>query len=396
MKKFFPFASLVLCHSLVSAPVFAADDFSQCVAQLKKQAAAEGLKPDTVAALDQVKLIHRAVKFDRKQPEFSTPFNEYYGKRVTDWRVQKGRQLLNEYRPLLTKLTKEYGVPAQYLVAFWGLETNFGSYKGKMPVLDSLATLACDHRRSQFFTTQLMEALKLKQEFHFSADKMVGSWAGAVGHTQFMPSTYMEYAVDGDGDGVIDLWDSTPDALTSAANFLSKLGWKRDERWGREVKLPENFDFTHLGAKQKLPLKEWAKLGLTQANGWPLATPDMEAALYLPLGHAGPAFLAYANFDVIMRWNRSVFYAISVGELANQINGGGKIIAKMPDMPRVTRDTYKLMQQKLDSLGYNVGKPDGILGAKSKAGIRQFQKSKGLVADGFPDVETLKALGITI
>ncbi len=395
MLKSIPLATALI---LSSSAVYAADEqpnWASCVAELQQTAKAEGLSQQTIEnTLANVKYVPRVIELDQKQPEFSTSFENYFSKRVTDWRVEQGRKLYREHKVLLQQLAKEYGVPPQYLLAFWGLETNFGSYKGKMSVLDSLATLACDPRRSRYFTTELMQALKLKERYNFAEADMVGSWAGAMGHTQFMPSAYAKYAVDGNGDGKADLWNSTEDALTSAANFLQNLGWKRNERWGREVTLPDNFSYAHLGKAESQPLTRWAELGITQTNGTALSTPDMQAALYLPSGHTGPAFLGYDNFDVIMRWNRSTFYAIAVGHLADRINGAVPLKVTPPKMPNLSRARVKELQNQLNHLGYDVGKADGILGAKSVKGLQSFQKSQGLVADGYPDEATFKALKV--
>ncbi|WP_083699886.1 lytic murein transglycosylase [Shewanella sp. UCD-KL12] len=372
-----------------------ANDFASCVVKLKETAQQQGLSQDTIDnTLANVKYVSRVIELDKKQPEFSQTFDNYFSKRVTDWRVQQGRKMLKENKVLLEQLQDTYGIPPQYLMAFWGLETNFGSYKGKMPVLDSLATLACDPRRSKYFTGELMKALKLKEKYDFDASQMVGSWAGAMGHTQFMPSAYTHYAVDGDGDGKADLWNSTADALTSAANFLNQLGWQRNERWGREVSLPENFDYDYLGKAKSQSLIEWQKLGVMQSNGGALSTPDMNAALYLPAGYTGPAFLGYKNFDVIMRWNRSIFYAIAVGHLADRINGGVSLVVSPPKQDNLSRARVKTLQAKLNAKGFDVGKPDGVMGTNSKAGLRAYQKSIGLVADGFPSEATFKAIGV--
>ncbi|MCF1428613.1 MAG: lytic murein transglycosylase [Shewanella sp.] len=369
--------------------------FAQCLRELQQKARTEGIDEAIVTGtLGKLTMVDRIIKLDRKQPEFTQTFAGYFNKRVTDGRVEQGRKLLKEHRPLLDKLTKEYGVPPQYLVAFWGMETNFGGYKGKMPVLDSLATLACDHRRSDYFTQELIQVLKLKQKYGFSSEQMVGSWAGAMGHTQFMPSTYANYAVDHDGDGKADLWNSTDDALSSAAHFLQQQGWQRNERWGREVVLPAGFDYGLLSDGQTRSLKQWTELGLTQANGGKLPALDMQATLQLPAGASGPAFLTYSNFDVIMRWNRSVFYALSVGHLADRIIGAGKLKVAPPKQTPLSRETLKQLQTKLNELGYEVGKPDGILGPKSIAGLRAYQLSQGLVADGYPQPQTLQKLGI--
>lgn len=395
MLKSIPLATALI---LSTSAAYAADEqpnWASCVAELQQTAKAEGLSQQTIdTTLANVKYVPRVIELDQKQPEFSTSFENYFSKRVTDWRVEQGRKLYSEHKVLLQKLAKEYGVPPQYLLAFWGLETNFGSYKGKMSVLDSLATLACDPRRSRYFTTELMQALKLKERYNFAEADMVGSWAGAMGHTQFMPSAYAKYAVDGNGDGKADLWNSTEDALTSAANFLQNLGWKRNERWGREVTLPENFSYAHLGKAESQTLTRWAELGITQTNGAPLSTPDMQAALYLPSGHTGPAFLGYDNFDVIMRWNRSTFYAIAVGHLADRINGAVALKVTPPKMPNLSRARVKELQNQLNRVGYDVGKADGILGSKSVKGLQSFQKSQGLVADGYPDEATFKALKV--
>ncbi|MEL4428825.1 lytic murein transglycosylase [Shewanella mangrovisoli] len=371
--------------------------FPTCVANLQERARTEGLSEatiqDTVASLQ---FVPKVIELDQAQPEFSQTFNNYFTKRATDWRVNEGRRLLKKHRALLDKLAQEYGVPPQYILSFWGLETNYGSYKGKMSVLDSLATLACEPRRSGYFTTELMQALKLKEKYGFDKSTMVGSWAGAMGHTQFMPSAYAKYALDGDGDGKADLWNSTEDALTSAANFLQHLGWQRNERWGREVILPRNFSYENLGAKQAQPLSQWAAQSVVQSNGLPLPAIDMKAALYLPSGHTGPAFLGYENFNVIMRWNRSEFYAITVGHLADRINGGEPLKVAPPEQPRLSREQIKQLQTKLNESGFDVGKPDGVLGRNSSAGIQAFQRSKNMIADGFPSPEVFGALGISL
>ncbi len=378
-------------------PVQEHPDFATCVINLQQKAKTAGISQQIIdTTVANLKFVPRVIELDNQQPEFTTSFGDYFDKRVTPWRVEQGRKMMAKHESLLTKLTKEYGVPGQYIVAFWGLETNFGSYKGSMPVLDSLATLACDPRRSDYFTGELLQALKLKQQYNFADNKMVGSWAGAMGHTQFMPTNYRKYAVDGDGDGIADLWNSEVDALTSAANFLQHLGWKADERWGREVLLPVDYPFAYLGGKHPLPLVKWQALDIKKSNGQPLSTPDMQAALYLPAGHTGPAFLGYDNFNVIMRWNRSEFYAIAVGHLADRINGGAELTRAVPKQPRLSRETVKQLQQKLNDAGFDVGKPDGILGRNSVLGLQAFQQQKGLIADGFPDEQTFNALGIKL
>ncbi len=284
-------------------------------------------------------------------------------------------------------------MPPQYLVAFWGLETNFGAYFGKVPVPDSLATLACDQRRSGFFTGELMQALHIIDAGDITADRMVGSWAGAMGHVQFMPSVFQKYAVDADHDGRRDLWDSVPDALASAANFLHGLGWQRGLRWGREARLPDSFDYGLTGLGQHRPLSQWVSMGVTDAWGRPLPRLDIDAAVLVPSGHKGPAFLVYHNFDVIMGWNRSQFYALSVGRLADEIAGGGPLRQPPPaDAMRVSRDQVRELQVELARLGFDVGKPDGIFGPATRRALSRFQQQRNLVADGNLDAEALDAV----
>lgn len=367
-------------------------DFPQCIDALQQQAKERGLQENLISLLDDVNKVERVIQLDRNQPEFVQTFSGYFGRRVTDYRIQKGRELLAKHRPLLNQLTQEYGVPPQYLIAFWGLETNFGGYLGKIPTLDSLATLACDPRRKTFFTSELFTALELISQHDLDVSDMRGSWAGAMGHTQFMPSAYSQYAVDGDNDGRADLWNSIPDALTSAANFLKNLGWESQLRWGREVKLPNGFEYANLGLDQKFPLAHWRTLGVLDTAERPLADVDIEAALLAPSGQHGPQFLVYNNFKVIMRWNNSQFYALSVGRLADRINGAGKLHQPIPKTKALTKQQVEMMQSNLIDLGFDPGGIDGQLGPATSAAIRAFQQSQQQVADGFATVEIVNSL----
>ncbi len=373
-------------------------DFAQCLQGFSATAKAAGISTNTINnSLMKARLNKNVLELDRKQPEFTTSFADYFNRRVTEQRVSQGRALLQKHNALLAKVEAEYGVPAPYLLAFWGLETNYGGFFGNIPVIDSLATLACDTRRRSFFTTELVNALKILDEGAIAPNKMIGSWAGAMGHVQFMPSSFLKNAVDFDGDNKRDLWNSTPDALASAANFLRNLGWQTSERWGREVKLPANFPFLEAGLKNSKSLAEWAKMGITRADNTPLPVTNVNASLLVPAGHQGPAFLVYDNFNVIMRWNRSEFYAIAVGQLADQIAGGGKLIQPPPEnVPRLHRDQVITLQEQLNRKGFDAGTPDGILGPGTRRAISEFQDQQGMVADGFPGREVLGLLGIKI
>lgn len=388
--------SFFLIHHAGAAEV-TADDFEACKVQWQTLATDAQLSDDTIdKVIPSLKIQQRVLELDKRQPEFVQTFPGYFSKRVTKWRVEKGQAMYKKHKALLKGLNDKYGIPPHYLLSFWGLETNFGSYKGKMPVLDSLATLACDKRRSAYFTQELMVALRLMERENIEQANMVGSWAGAMGHTQFMPSAYINYAVDGDDDGQVNLWESEEDALTSAANFLAQLGWKPGYRWGREVQLSEDFDFESAGIQKKRTMTEWAKLGVFQADGSALPKADIQAYLVVPSGSEGPAFLAYTNFNVIMRWNNSEFYAIAVGHLADRIAGASPLVQPLPDLPAYSRKQIQQLQRLLNENGYDVGVPDGIIGPATRKGIRAFQTAESLTADGFPSLSVMEKIGVKV
>ena len=378
----------------LSFPSHAQTDFPQCISALTSQAKAQGISQATIdKTLKRAKQREQVVKLDRNQPEFLATFADYYSKRVNDWRITKGREKFAEHREFLQTLTNQYGIPGQYLMSFWGLETNYGGYKGKIPTIDALATLACEPRRKTFFTNELLTMLDIVQNQSLDVATMKGSWAGAMGHTQFMPTTYAQYAIDGDGDGNIDLFNSERDALASAANFLHKLGWEPGYRWGREITLPRDFDYSLADRKIKKPLSFWRQQGVKTVYGHDLPDIDYTASVIVPSGHNGPIFLAYKNFHIIMRWNASQSYAIAVGKLAEQINNAPGLVASFPEATPILRDEAKTLQRHLQSLGYNVNGIDGIIGSGTRAAIRAFQLDNGMIADGFahPDVFTKAA-----
>lgn len=379
-----------------TVPQMTPQDFAQCVVRLQQTAQAQGVPARVVSDVaGKLQYVPRVIELDRRQPEFTETFANYIGQRITERNIDKGRALLAEHRVLLDKLQQQYGVPGHVLVAFWGLETHFGGYLGKMLVLDNLATLACDPRRSDYFTSELMAALHLVADFHLQPSTMQGSWAGAMGHTQFMPSAYRRYGVDGDGDGRIDLWNSVPDALTSAANFLQGLGWKRDQLWGREVALPTGFAYELAGAKNARVVDAWKQMGVSNAYGGELIDGSVNAALLVPAGYLGPKFLVYPNFEVILRWNRSEYYAVAVGYLADRLRGAPELKQPPPaDAPRLSAATVTAMQNRLNTLGFDVGTPDGVLGPATRQAIRSYQVQQKLVADGFPSLSLLSSLGV--
>lgn len=389
------YLGILFCVLLGPQYVMAQDaGFAACILELQDRARGEKLSAWVVEdVLGNLQQQQRVIELDRSQPEFTQTFADYLYRRVTPERIERGQLLLDKYDGFLAELTRKYGVPGRYLVAFWGLETNFGSYLGNMPTLDSLATLACDQRRSEFFTGELMQALELLERESLSPADMRGSWAGAMGHTQFMPSAYNRYAIDGDGDGRVNLWRSEQDALASGANFLANLGWQQGERWGREVRLPDDFPYATTGLNNSQPLKYWRNLGVSFVDGARLPDVDMRASLLVPAGHTGPAFLVYSNFNVILRWNRSEYYALSVGLLADRLIGAGPL-AQPPSTEEaaLSRDTVEQMQQQLNQLGFDAGEIDGVMGSLTQAALREFQASSGMIADGYPDRATLCAL----
>ena len=380
----------VISSSKASGP---AASFQQCISELQDRALLSGVSQNVVTeVLGKARYREKIISLDRNQPEFVQTFTDYFTKRVTPWRLQKGQQMLAKHRDFLAKLTRQYGVPGTYLLAFWGLETNFGSYKGTSPVIDSLATLACDQRRSGYFSSELIQALLLLERETLQVNDMVGSWAGAMGQTQFMPSAYMKYAQDGDHDGQINLWSSEQDALASAANFLQHLGWQSGYKWGREVSLPEGFDYQLAGKDNSQSLSFWARQGITQTDGSALGAGELQGALLIPAGHQGPVFLAYQNFDVILGWNNSEYYAIAVGHLADRIAGKNPLSKDLPVLPNYTSSEMQQLQKKLNELGFDVGKTDGILGPDTRKGVRGYQLSQGMIADGYPAQKVFEAI----
>lgn len=368
--------------------------FRAWLQDVRREAREQGISEATLdTALDGVAPIRRVIELDRRQPEFTRTFGDYLERRVTPARIARGRRLLDKHRELLQAVRADYGVQPRFLVAFWGLETNFGDHLGSFPVIPAVATLAYDDRRGDFFRAQLLDALRIVEQGHIAADRMMGSWAGAMGHLQFIPSTFVAHAVDADGDGRKNIWADLRDVFASGANYLSDVGWKGDEIWGREVRLPDGFDWSLARLSVRKPIAAWAAMGVRRADGRALPRADMAGSIVLPQGHQGPAFLVYDNFRAIMRWNRSINYAVAVGHLADRIIGlpplrtGGEA----DDTP-LRREQALEIQRLLNALGFEAGEPDGIPGPKTRAAIRAFQRAQGRPADGHPSPALLKAL----
>lgn len=315
--------SLLLLLCLLPWAAMASEDieFDRWLIDLKQEARENGISEETLEkAFIGVKPSPRVVKLDRSQPETIQTFQDYFEKRVTPYRIDLGRKEYKENRALLQQIESRFGVQGRFIVAFWGMETSYGRFTGGHYVIGALTTLAYDPRRATFFRKQLLDALKILDEGHITVDKMTGSWAGAMGQTQFMPSTFLAYAMDGDGDGKINIWESKADAFASAAHYLSSIGWRDDQTWGREVTLPDNFDQTLIKDKVKKSLAEWQSLGVRKLFGKDLPRRDLIAIVVQPDGPGGRAFITYpANYNAILDWNRSHKFAISVGSLADAV-----------------------------------------------------------------------------
>jgi membrane-bound lytic murein transglycosylase B len=370
-----------------------AQSFVDWLEELRAEARQYGISDQTISqALGNLRHLERVLELDRSQPEFVQTFTHYTSLRISNVQIERGKALLQEHASLLREVQRKYGVQPQYLVSFWALESNFGRATGGFSVVEALATLAYDPRRASFFRQELLTALSVIDAGHIAADRMTGSWAGAMGQLQFMPSTFDNYAVDGDGDGKIDIWNSLPDVFHSAGNFLSASGWRGDERWGREVRLPANFDFGLSGTEVRKPVVEWSAENVTQINGQPLPMADLRGSIVIPAGATGPAFLVYNNFRTTMVWNRSVFYAIAVGHLADRFTGSPPIQNMPVNEQALSRNDVIELQQILQNAGYYDGSIDGIMGSGTRGAVRQYQQSAGLPMDGYASYLLLERL----
>lgn len=368
--------------------------FARWVDSFAATARAAGISDATLhAAFDGVQYLPRVVALDQAQPEFTRTVWDYLDNAVSAQRVRLGQDKLLQIRAPADAAAARYGVPATILAAIWGMESNYGGNYGSIPTIDALATLGSEGRRADWASGQLLAALKILQNGDIDRVHMVGSWAGAMGQTQFLPSNFLAYAVDADGDGKRDIWGSMADVMASTANFLARSGWQPDQPWGTEVQLPPGFDVARADPTVRQSAEQWAAEGVRSMDGAPLPV-LADADLLLPAGARGPAFMVGPNFRAILRYNNSASYALAVSLLAQRLDNGPGVQAPWPrDLQALTRSQLQALQTALNQRGFASGTPDGMMGPATREGIRRFQRSAGLPADGYPDAELLGRLG---
>jgi membrane-bound lytic murein transglycosylase B len=379
--------------AVLQQPAQPAISFSEWRSRFRSEALAQGISAKTFdLAFAGITPDQTVLDADSSQPEFTRPVWEYLESATSASRVRNGRAKLEQEQNSLASIQQQYGVEAEYLVAVWGMESSYGQYMGNQSVIRSLATLAYAGRRQQFARTQLLAALGILQHGDIAAQNMRGSWAGAMGQTQFIPTTYDTHAVDFDGDGRRDIWNSSDDALASAAHYLQASGWQRGQPWGFEVHLHKNFDYAQADPEARHSVAEWQALGVqTGARAAQLA--DQPAALILPAGHRGPAFLVLQNFRAILKYNNSTSYALAVGLLGDSLQGKGKLRTSWPTDEKPLSRTQRIeLQDALSMRGFNPGPADGIIGANTRKAVRAYQQSQGWPADGYPTLHLLKSL----
>ena len=359
----------------------------------RKSAVAQGISPGVVSeALDGLTYDPATIAKDRGQGVFAQSFLQFSGRMVSGNRLSVGSSLLKKNASTFAAIQQQYGVPGPVLVGFWGLETDFGKVMGNMETLRSLATLAFDCRRPDEFSEQLLDALRVIERGDLTPGEMRGPWAGEVGQFQFVPSVYYKYAVDFDGDGRRNLISNTPDALASAANYLDGLGWKPNQPWIEEVRVPANLPWDQADVTIKKPRSFWAQHGVTYTNGKPIPADNVPVGLHLPMGRNGPAFLTYPNFDVYLEWNKSLVYSTTAAYYASRLAGAPALSQGNAPVETLSLADTKELQQLLAKQGFDVGKIDGVIGAATRDAIRTMQVKFGLPADAYPTAELLDHL----
>ncbi|WP_274628322.1 lytic murein transglycosylase [Arvimicrobium flavum] len=362
-------------------------DFAPWKDAIRVEASAASVGPAGMAALDAAQIDEKVLKRDRAQGVFTQTFIEFSGRMISDYRLKQGRNVLAKYADVFARADQEFGVQAPVIAAFWALETDFGAVQGDFNTLNALVTLAHDCRRPDLFRPQIVPLLTLIDQGVLPADTK-GAWAGEIGQTQILPSDYLARGVDGDGDGKVDLRGTPADVIMTTGKKILSRGWKRDQPWIQEVRVPDEMPWEETGRTNKLPLAQWAAWGVTRPDGSPLVDNGLKAGIVLPMGRRGPAFLTYDNYDVYLEWNQSATYTLTAANLAARFDGAPAFDKRAPESP-LSFDEMKLLQQKLQDKGYDVGKVDGILGVNTREAVRSEQKRLGLAIDGWPTQELL-------
>ncbi|TPM38298.1 lytic murein transglycosylase [Mesorhizobium sp. B2-3-4] len=384
-------AALFLCATAL--PAMAQEcggDFETWKQGVAAEAKAAGVGAVGLDALEDARIDERALARDRAQGVFTQTFIQFSNRMISAYRLKQGAANMKKYADIFARADQQFGVQAPVITAFWALETDFGAVQGDFHTLSALVTLSHDCRRPQLFRQQLVPLLELIDRGVLPAD-VTGAWAGEIGQTQILPSDYLARGVDGDGDGKIDLRGSVPDVIMTTANKVLSRGWKRDEPWIQEVRVPDEMPWDQTGRTNKLPLTQWAQWGVTNPDGSPLVDKGLKAGLALPMGRKGPAFLTYENFDVYLEWNQSFTYALTAANLASRLAGAPPLDPRNPE-PGLNNDQMKELQTKLEARGYDVGTVDGILGTNTREAIRKEQMRLGLPVDGWPTPELLGKL----
>ena len=397
MKRLAAIASAVFA-ALAQPAAAQSTDFQLWLQSFRAEAAAAGIDSDVIdSALSNLSINTRVWELNDNQPEFTRSIWDYLDGAVSTTRVENGRLKLAEHNALLEQMEQKYGVHKETLIAIWGLETSYGRIMGDYDVIQALATLAFEGRRTGYGRSQLIGVLKIMQNGFASREELKGSWAGAMGHTQFIPTTYLSYAIDHDEDGRRDIWSNLGDVFASTANYLSVSKYNNAETWGLEVRLPENFEFSLVDKTIRKPVVEWSSLGVAAASGDPMLTrfdPNLRGRLILPAGAKGPAFLVFGNFEAILKYNRSTAYALAVSMLSDRAGGSDKgLVASWPrDDRALTLAERKSLQQALRDQGFDPGPIDGVIGAGTKSALRRWQTVNGWPADGYASSKVLEAL----
>ncbi|WP_095202139.1 lytic murein transglycosylase [Mesorhizobium carmichaelinearum] len=384
-------AALFLCATAL--PAMAQEcggDFETWKQGVAAEAKAAGVGAVGLDALEDATFDERALARDRAQGVFTQTFIEFSNRMISAYRLKQGAANMKKYADIFARADQQFGVQAPVITAFWALETDFGAVQGDFHTLSALVTLSHDCRRPQLFRQQLVPLLELIDRGVLPAD-VEGAWAGEIGQTQILPSDYLTHGVDGDGDGKVDLRGSVPDVIMTTASKVLSRGWKRDEPWIQEVRVPDEMPWDQTGRTNKLPLTQWAQWGVTNPDGSPLVDKGLKAGLALPMGRKGPAFLTYDNFDVYLEWNQSFTYALTAANLAARLAGAPPLDPRNPEQG-LNNEQMKALQTKLEARGYDVGTVDGILGTNTREAIRKEQMRLGLPVDGWPTPELLGKL----